>query len=82
MRLRPPNYFILFLSLMVFGCASQEQNQLSTSSEQTIIKPYCYSDAAQEFMRWNKSSGQVLNGLTLRRREEMELFLKDCNDSL
>ncbi len=32
--------------------------------------------AAQEFLRWNKIKGQVSNGLTRRRAEEMTLFLK------
>lgn len=28
-----------------------------------------------EFLRWNKSKGKVLNGLTKRRQEERDLFL-------
>ena len=35
-----------------------------------------YTNAAGQFLRWNKQKGRVLNGLTRRRREEMELFLK------
>ena len=30
--------------------------------------------AAQEFLRWNKAGGQVLNGLTRRRMSEKNLF--------
>lgn len=30
--------------------------------------------AADEFKRWNKGGGQVLGGLTARRKEEAELF--------
>lgn len=35
-----------------------------------------YNDAANQFLRWNKSGSVVLNGLTKRRKEERELFLK------
>lgn len=35
-----------------------------------------YKGAAQQFLRWNRQKGKVLNGLTRRRQEEMELFLK------
>lgn len=36
-----------------------------------------YKGAAEQFLRWNKSNGKVLPGLTRRRKEEVELFLKD-----
>lgn len=36
-----------------------------------------YSGASNEFLRWNKSNGKELSGLTARRRAERELFLKD-----
>jgi len=32
--------------------------------------------AALEFERWNKAAGKVLEGLTKRRKDEKELFLK------
>ena len=35
-----------------------------------------YDGAANEFTKWNKSNGKVLNGLVRRRQEEKELFLK------
>lgn len=35
-----------------------------------------YDGAAKEFLKWNKSNGRVLNGLTKRRKEEKELFMK------
>lgn len=44
----------------------------------TLLKLLCngnYYDAAMQFPRWNKSKGQILNGLTRRRKEEMNLFL-------
>lgn len=36
-----------------------------------------YTDAAEQFLRWNKSKGKVLNGLTRRRQAERQLFLLD-----
>lgn len=36
-----------------------------------------YLGAANQFLRWNKSNGQVLKGLTRRREAERRLFLKD-----
>lgn len=35
-----------------------------------------YNGAADELLRWNKSNGKVLNGLTKRRKEERVLFMK------
>lgn len=34
-----------------------------------------YTNAAAQFMRWNKQKGRVLNGLTKRRDDERRLFL-------
>lgn len=34
-----------------------------------------YEGAANEFVKWNKQKGQVLNGLTKRRLGEKEMFL-------
>lgn len=34
-----------------------------------------YRGAANEFPRWNRAGGKVLNGLTRRRKAEKELFL-------
>jgi GH24 family phage-related lysozyme (muramidase) len=36
--------------------------------------------ASEEFKRWNKSSGKVLNGLVRRRTMEMELFRKAVSE--
>lgn len=36
------------------------------------------ADAANQFLRWNKAGGKVLNGLTKRRKSEMDLFLTPC----
>lgn len=35
-----------------------------------------YKGAAEQFPRWNRGGGRVLNGLVKRRKIEMELFLK------
>lgn len=32
--------------------------------------------AAQEFLRWNKAGGLVLRGLTIRRKDESNLYLQ------
>lgn len=48
---------------------------LSTS---TLLKKLNAGDikgAADEFLRWNKSGGKVMNGLTRRREAERALFL-------
>lgn len=34
-----------------------------------------YTEAANEFLKWNKGGGRVLNGLTRRREAERKLFL-------
>ncbi|PHM51522.1 lysozyme [Xenorhabdus sp. KK7.4] len=34
-----------------------------------------YQDAADEFQRWNKAAGKVMNGLTKRRASERQMFL-------
>lgn len=34
-----------------------------------------YTNAAAQFLRWNKQKGRVLNGLTKRRDDERRLFL-------
>lgn len=48
---------------------------LSTS---TLLKKLNAGDikgAADEFLRWNKAGGKVMNGLTRRREAERALFL-------
>lgn len=39
-----------------------------------------YSGAADEFQKWNKSGGKVLNGLVRRREAERKLFLNGATD--
>lgn len=46
----------------------------------TLLKKLNAGDvlgAADEFLRWNKSNGKVLNGLTRRRKAERKLFLQE-----
>lgn len=48
---------------------------LSTSTLLRKLNAGDYSGAAEEFLRWNKAGGKVLNGLTRRREAERALFL-------
>lgn len=46
--------------------------------DSTLLKKLNAGDvagAAEEFLKWNKSAGKVLTGLTRRRQAERELFL-------
>lgn len=48
-------------------------------SKSTLLKKLKrgdYAGAANEFPRWNKAGGRVLAGLTKRREEERQLFLR------
>nr|WP_211053052.1 lysozyme [Enterobacter sp. Tr-810] len=48
---------------------------LSTSTLLRKLNAGNYACAAEEFLRWNKAGGKVLNGLTRRREAERALFL-------
>jgi GH24 family phage-related lysozyme (muramidase) len=48
---------------------------LSTSTLLQKLNAGDYAGAADEFQRWNKAGGKVLNGLTRRREAERALFL-------
>lgn len=48
---------------------------LSTSTLLRKLNAGDYAGAADEFLRWNKAGGKVLNGLTRRREAERALFL-------
>lgn len=48
---------------------------LSTSTLLRKLNAGDYAGAADEFLRWNKAGGKVLNGLTRRREAEHALFL-------
>jgi len=46
-----------------------------TSTLMRVLNAGDYAAAAAQFERWNRSGGQVLGGLTRRRRRERDLFL-------
>ena len=48
---------------------------LSTSTLLLKLNAGDYAGAADEFLRWNKAGGKVMNGLTRRREAERALFL-------
>ena len=48
---------------------------LSTSTLLRKLNSGDYAGAADEFLRWNKAGGKVLNGLARRREAERALFL-------
>jgi lysozyme len=47
----------------------------SKSTLLRLLNAKDYEGAANQFLRWNKQKGKVLNGLTKRREEERKLFL-------
>ncbi|MFZ5201594.1 lysozyme [Enterobacter kobei] len=48
---------------------------LSTSTLLRKLNAGDYAGASDEFLRWNKAGGKVLNGLTRRREAERALFM-------
>lgn len=48
---------------------------LSTSTLMKRVNNGDYGYAADEFLRWNKSGGKVMPGLTNRRKAEREVFM-------
>ena len=48
---------------------------LKTSTLLKKLNNKDYSGAAHELLKWNKSNGKVLNGLTKRRKEEQRQIL-------
>lgn len=48
---------------------------LSTTTLLRKLNAGDYAGAADEFLRWNKAGGKILNGLTRRREAERALFL-------
>ena len=64
-----------FDSLVSFTYNLGEEN-LRTSTLLRKLNVRDYKGAADQFPRWNKAAGRVLNGLVRRRAAERELFLK------
>ena len=50
-------------------------NALKESTLLRRLNAHDFPSAANEFKRWNKSDGQILRGLTIRRNNERRLFL-------
>ncbi|HBX9956280.1 TPA: lysozyme, partial [Klebsiella variicola] len=48
---------------------------LSTSTLMKKLNTGDVKGAADEFLRWNRSGGKVMAGLTNRRKAEREVFL-------
>jgi lysozyme len=48
---------------------------LGTSTLLKLLNQERYAEAAEQFPRWNKAGGRVLNGLVSRRQLERQLFL-------
>jgi len=61
------------LASLVFNIG---EGGFSTSTLLRLLNSGDYAGAANQFHRWNKQKGVALKGLTIRRKEEMELFVK------
>lgn len=48
---------------------------LKKSTLLILVNQRNFTQAAEEFLKWNKAQGKVLNGLTKRREAEKRLFL-------
>ena len=48
----------------------------SKSTMLKLINSKDFTNASKQFIRWNKANGKVVNGLTIRRKKEQELFDK------
>lgn len=60
------------LSSLVFNIG---EGGFSSSTLLRLLNSGDYEGAANQFLRWNRQKGRVLNGLTKRREEERKLFL-------
>lgn len=52
------------------------ETNLSNSTLLRKLNAKDYNGAANEFLKWNRAGGKVMNGLTRRREAERNLFLK------
>lgn len=60
---------------LVSFCYNCGAEALRTSTLLRLLNESKYSDAGEQFLRWNKAGGKVLVGLTRRREEERGMFL-------
>ena len=64
---------------LVSFCYNCGGEALRTSTLLRLLNEGRYFEAAEQFLRWNKAGGKVLEGLTRRRHEEKILFLENKN---
>ena len=60
---------------LVSFCYNCGGEALRTSTLLRLLNESKYSEAGEQFLRWNKAGGKVLVGLTRRREEEKEMIL-------
>ena len=61
---------------LVSFCYNVGQSNLLSSTLLKKLNAKDYKGASNEFLKWNKSGGKVLQGLVNRRKDEREVFLK------
>ena len=61
---------------LVSFCYNVGQSNLLSSTLLKKLNNKDYKGANNEFLKWNKSGGKVLQGLVNRRKDEREVFLK------
>ena len=59
---------------IVSFCYNVGVGAFSNSTMLKLINVNDLTKASNEFIRWNKAKGKVVNGLTIRRKKEKELF--------
>lgn len=81
-----PNQFSALVSFAFnVGSDIDADDKAEGLGDSTLLKKLNSGDFAgssDEFPKWNKSKGKVLNGLTARRNEERKLFLTPSKDHL
>lgn len=64
-------------SALVSFCYNVGPRALFESTLLRLLNQGKYQEAADQFLRWDKAEGQVLEGLSRRRRAERSLFLSE-----
>ena len=60
---------------LVSFCYNLGMGNFKSSTLLKKINQADFKGASEEFIKWNKSGGKILDGLTRRRQKEKELFL-------
>ena len=68
-------------SALVSFCYNLGPGNLEESTLLRMVNDRMFTSAANEFQKWNKAKGKVLNGLTRRRYAERDLFLTPVTNS-